>query len=54
MGFQKLFPWITYHRLDKKGGIDKDMTKTVELARGDYCWLLSSDDAIKPGAIQNS
>ncbi len=51
-GFQKLFPWIAYHRLDKKSGIDKDMAKTVELARGDYCWLMSSDDVIKPGGIQ--
>jgi abequosyltransferase len=49
--FQKRYPRLHYHLLDKKGGIDKDMAKAVELARGDYCWLLSSDDALKSGAI---
>ena len=52
IGFQQLFPRITYHRLDAKGGIDKDMARTVELARGDYCWLMSSDDVFNSGAIQ--
>lgn len=51
-GYQKIFPQISYYRLDKKGGIDKDLARTVELATGDYCWLLSSDDALKPGAVQ--
>lgn len=51
-GFQRLYPWISYHRLDKKGGIDRDMAMTVDLAKGDYCWLMSSDDVFKPGAIQ--
>ncbi len=49
--YQKRCPRIAYHLLDKKGGIDKDMAKAVELAQGDYCWLLSSDDALKSGAI---
>jgi abequosyltransferase len=49
--FQKRYPRLQYHLLDKKGGIDKDMAKAVELAQGDYCWLLSSDDALKSGAI---
>jgi abequosyltransferase len=50
--FQKMFPRLSYYLLDKKGGIDKDLARTVELAKGDYCWLLSSDDALKPGAVQ--
>ncbi len=50
--YQEMFPRLNYRRLDKKGGIDRDMAATVELARGDYCWLLSSDDVLKPGAIQ--
>ena len=49
--FQRRFPRLIYHLLDKKGGIDKDIAKTVELAQGDYCWLLSSDDVLKDGAI---
>ena len=50
--FERLFPRLTYHRLEKKGGVDKDLARTVELARGEYCWLLSSDDVLKQGAIQ--
>ena len=49
--FQKRYPRLHYHLLDKKGGIDKDMAKAVELSQGEYCWLLSSDDALKSGAI---
>jgi abequosyltransferase len=50
--FQARFPRITYKRLDKRGGIDRDMARAVELARGDYCWLFSGDDIMRPGAIQ--
>ena len=35
-----------------RGGIDRDMARSVELARGEYCWLFSSDDIMKPGALQ--
>ncbi len=52
LGFRQLSPKITYHRLKAKGGIDKDLARTVEFARGDYCWLMSSDDVFRPGAIQ--
>lgn len=50
--YQAHFSRLTYHNFGKKGGIDLDLSKTVELARGDYCWLMSSDDVLKPGAIQ--
>jgi len=49
--FQKRYSRLQYHLLDKKGGIDKDIAKTVEMAHGDYCWLLSSDDVLRDGAI---
>jgi abequosyltransferase len=42
---------IRYHRLDARGGIDRDMARVVELAQGSYCWLFSSDDIMRPGAI---
>ena len=42
---------ISYLRQDARGGIDRDMARTVELARGEYCWLFSSDDIMKPEAI---
>ncbi len=50
--YKERFSNIVYHRADKKGGIDKDLASTIDKARGTYCWLLSSDDALKPGAIQ--
>lgn len=42
---------IRYVRLDRKGGVDQDYCKSVELARGEYCWLFTDDDLLKPGAI---
>ena len=43
---------ISYVRQEFRGGIDRDMARTVELARGEYCWLFSSDDIMKPGAVR--
>lgn len=45
------FPRLTYCRKDHNSGVDKDLATAVELAQGDYCWLMSSDDVLKPGAI---
>jgi len=42
---------LIYHRGTRNQGVDRDMATSVELARGEYCWLMSSDDWIKPGAI---
>ncbi|HEX3392546.1 MAG TPA: glycosyltransferase family A protein [Solirubrobacteraceae bacterium] len=50
--FQERFPALHYHRRDERGGIDRDMARTVEFARGEYCWLFSSDDLMKPDAIR--
>ncbi len=49
--FQSRCPALHYHRRDERGGIDRDMARTVDLARGEYCWLFSSDDLMKPDAI---
>jgi len=49
--YQKRFPQIHYHRMPARGGIDRDMAHSVELARGEYCWLFSADDIMRPGAI---
>jgi abequosyltransferase len=42
---------INYIRLASKGGVDQDFCKAVEHAKGEYCWLFSDDDLLKPGAI---
>ncbi len=48
--FKKKFSNIIYKKLDDEGfGID--LSKTISFARGEYCWLFSSDDCIKNGAI---
>jgi abequosyltransferase len=48
---QREFAQINYVRLPAKGGIDRDMAKSIELASGEYCWLFSSDDVMRPGAL---
>jgi len=45
-------PRIRYVLLDARGGIDRDMATSVELARGRYCWLFSADDLMVEGAIE--
>jgi abequosyltransferase len=49
---QSRYPQLRYHRLDARGGIDRDMARTVELARGEYCWLFCADDLMKPDALR--
>lgn len=40
-----------YVRLPAKGGVDQDYCLAVEQARGDYCWLMTDDDVLKPEAV---
>jgi abequosyltransferase len=44
-------PQLRYVRLEKRGGIDADMATSVDLARGEYCWLFSGDDVMRPYAL---
>lgn len=37
---------ITYSRLEKNCGYDRNFRRSVELATGDYCFVLGNDDAI--------
>jgi abequosyltransferase len=46
-------PWISYHRLATNGGIDADYDLSVQLAKGQYCWMFSDDDWPLPGALHN-
>jgi len=60
--FQQDFPSLRYvcsnpQNLGTKSapsgaGFDRDCCLAVELARGEYCWLFTDDDLLKPGAIQ--
>lgn len=42
---------VRYFYQEKPGGIDRDMARSVALAAGEHCWLLSADDALAPGAL---
>ena len=50
--YARAHPEISYVRQPHRGGIDRDMARSVELARGEYCWLFSADDLMKPGAVR--
>ena len=50
--YQSNYPRLVYYRLERKGGIDNDLAKTIGLSNGDYCWFMSSDDVLRPGAIR--
>lgn len=47
----KRFPNLRYFRQDRNTGVDRDFAMAVDLAEGEYCWLFSDDDVLKPGAI---
>lgn len=56
--YQRLFPNIRYTRKEASGnqpsneGFDRDCNYAVEIARGEYCWLMPDDDLLLPGAIK--
>lgn len=45
------YPQIVYRREATNSGVDADYDKAVAYASGDYCWLMTDDDLLKPGAI---
>jgi abequosyltransferase len=49
--FQRRFPGLSYRRLPERGGIDRDMAISVDLAKGEYCWLFSADDTMEKNSI---
>ncbi len=48
---QQRVPSLRYVRQDTNYGVDRDYDSAVVQARGRYCWLMSDDDLLKPGAI---
>jgi glycosyltransferase involved in cell wall biosynthesis len=42
---------IRYFRESVNSGVDADYDKAVGYARGDYCWLMTDDDLMEPGAV---
>lgn len=44
---------LRYFREDINSGIDGDYDKAVSYAAGEYFWLMTDDDLLKPGAVQS-
>lgn len=42
---------LRYIRQDTNKGLDRNYDSAVEHARGEYCWLMTDDDLVKPGAV---
>lgn len=50
-GFARRFPRLRYFRQETNQGVDRDYDRTVELAQGEYCWMMSDDDILTKGAV---
>jgi hypothetical protein len=48
---RRAHPRLKYERLAQKGGVDQDYCRAIELAEGDYVWLFTDDDLVRPGAV---
>jgi abequosyltransferase len=46
-------PEIRYFRKHENTGFDRNYDEVVMYAKGEYCWLMSDDDLLIPGAIAN-
>lgn len=44
---------LRYVRNDRNNGWDSDCNRVVELAHGEFCWLMTDDDLLKPRAIES-
>lgn len=42
---------VRYFREATNSGVDRDFDKAVSYAKGEYCWLMSDDDILVPGAV---
>lgn len=49
--YRSKIPNLTYFKWDENKGADRNFIKVVELAKGEYCWLMGSDDVIEEGGI---
>lgn len=44
-------PEVRYFREAENSGVDADYDKAVGYARGVHCWLMTDDDVLAPGAV---
>src|SRR4029077_6991959 len=46
------YPALRYHRQNENSGVDRDYDKAIGYAAGEYCWLMTDDDVLVPGALR--
>ena len=46
------YPFVRYMRSEKDLGIDDGYDAAVGCAAGDYCWFMTDDDLVVPGALE--
>lgn len=49
----KYYPQIHYYRWNQPVECGQNLLHTIELAKGDYCWLMTDDDCLERGAIDH-
>lgn len=49
--YRDRLPRLVYQCAAQNMGADRNFLKAVELATGDFCWLMGSDDKLEPGAF---
>jgi glycosyltransferase involved in cell wall biosynthesis len=49
--YSSRYPCIRYFREPVNSGVDADYDKAVGYASGSYCWLMTDDDLLLPGAV---
>lgn len=50
--YKEKYPHIVYFKWPSNMGADRNFLKVVEIASGEYCWLMGSDDKLTPGALE--
>lgn len=50
--YRTRFPHFVYHRAQSNQGADRNFLKVVELASGDFCWLMGSDDVLEREGVK--
>jgi len=49
--FRGLYPNLVHYLRQEGVGVDRDILLSVHLAKGRFCWLMSDDDKLEPGAL---
>lgn len=50
-GYARRFDQVRYIKQEINLGLDRNYDRAVTLARGEYCWLMTDDDVLLPGAV---